>query len=116
MHKDGGLGQEAPLRGGPRYAAFVCAVSVSKMLLADNSESPFLERYRTPQTSLWEMPTPSPGHGWCLGPEAPSVPKKLPGLPLPPAPVGPGQHHLCAVQGASLREAISLVQRENDLI
>lgn len=48
-----------PLWGGvPSYAAFVCSVSVSKMLLADNSESPFLERYRTPQTSLWEVLTP----------------------------------------------------------
>ena len=78
------------------------------MLLADHSLSPFLESYRTPQTSLWGGGVLAPGT-W-LVPRASSF---LPRNCLTSPPFGPSGARtappVSAVLGTSLGEAISLI-------
>lgn len=98
---DGNLGGR-----GPSHAASVRAVSAPNRLLADHSDSPFLESYRTPQTSLWEV---LEVWAWLV----PGASSSLPRSCLASCPSCPCEARIalpvCAVQGTSLGEAVSLM-------
>lgn len=105
-----GTGSPFGLGGrGPSYVASVCAVSAPNVLLADNSESPFLESYRTTQPSLWEVLTHD---SWCQGLLFHTQEHTWP----PTAACLCGARiasPLCAVQGTRLGKAIALIWKEN---